>query len=80
MIIARSRNDRALSGSPCICLSQAKAVKPSLITGQTAKKVAKDTERDNFMAPEEAQAYGIIDEVYADRGESLISGARGKKG
>ncbi len=48
-------------------------------TGQTVKKVAKDTERDNFMSPEEAKAFGIIDEVYADRGESLISGSR-KKG
>jgi ATP-dependent Clp protease protease subunit len=47
-------------------------------TGQTAKKVAKDTERDNFMSPDEAKAYGIIDEVYADRSESLISGSRGK--
>ena len=49
-------------------------------TGQTAKKVAKDTERDNFMSPEAAKAYGIIDEVYADRSGSLISESKGKKG
>ena len=49
-------------------------------TGQTAKKVAKDTERDNFMSPDEAKAYGIIDEVYADRSGSLISESKGKKG
>jgi ATP-dependent Clp protease protease subunit len=48
-------------------------------TGQTAKKVAKDTERDNFMSPEEAKAYGIVDEVYAERSESLISESKGKK-
>jgi ATP-dependent Clp protease protease subunit len=48
-------------------------------TGQTVKKVAKDTERDNFMSPEDAKAYGIIDEVYADRGESLISESKTKK-
>jgi len=48
-------------------------------TGQTTKKVAKDTERDNFMAPGEAQSYGIIDEVYADRGGSLISESKSKK-
>ena len=42
-------------------------------TGHTAKKVATDTERDNFMSPEQAKAYGIIDEVYAERSESLIS-------
>ena len=47
-------------------------------TGQTARKVAKDTERDNFMSPEEAKDFGIIDEVYADRGDSLISGSKKK--
>jgi len=47
-------------------------------TGQTPKKVAKDTERDNFMSPDDAKAYGIIDEVYADRSESLISGSKSK--
>ncbi len=47
-------------------------------TGQTAKKVAKDTERDNFMSPAEAKAFGIIDEVYAERSESLISESRAK--
>ena len=30
------------------------------------------------MAPEQAKAYGIIDEVYAERSESLISEAKGK--
>jgi ATP-dependent Clp protease protease subunit len=47
-------------------------------TGHTAKKVATDTERDNFMSPEEAKAYGIIDEVYVDRSGSLISESKGK--
>ncbi len=47
-------------------------------TGQTVKKVARDTERDNFMSPEEARAFGIIDEVYSERSESLISESRGK--
>jgi len=47
-------------------------------TGQTTKKVARDTERDNFMSPDEAKTYGIIDEVYAERSESLISESRGK--
>jgi ATP-dependent Clp protease, protease subunit len=44
-------------------------------TNQTVEKVAKDTERDYFMSPEQAQAYGIIDEVYAERDRSLISEA-----
>ncbi len=47
-------------------------------TGQTAKKVAADTERDKFMSPEEAKAYGIIDDVYVDRNDSLISEAKSK--
>lgn len=32
-------------------------------TGQTLKKVEKDTERDNFMSAEDAMQYGIIDKV-----------------
>jgi hypothetical protein len=30
------------------------------------------------MSPEAAKAYGIIDEVYAERDQSLISEAKGK--
>jgi ATP-dependent Clp protease protease subunit len=32
-------------------------------TGQSVKKVEKDTDRDNFMSAKEALAYGMIDEV-----------------
>jgi ATP-dependent Clp protease, protease subunit len=45
-------------------------------TGQTVERIAKDTERDYFLSPEQAKAYGIIDEVYAERGSSLISEAQ----
>jgi ATP-dependent Clp protease protease subunit len=45
-------------------------------TGQSVEKIAKDTERDYFMSPEQAKAYGIIDEVYAERDKSLISQAQ----
>jgi len=45
-------------------------------TGQSPDKIAKDTERDYFMSPEQAQSYGIIDEVYAERDQSLISEAK----
>lgn len=36
-------------------------------TGQSVETIAHDTERDNFMAPEAAREYGIIDKVLTDR-------------
>jgi ATP-dependent Clp protease, protease subunit len=36
-------------------------------TGQTVKKIADDTERDNFMSAEESKAYGLVDEVLDKR-------------
>jgi len=36
-------------------------------TGQKIDKVAKDSDRDNFMSPEEAVKYGLIDSVISDR-------------
>jgi len=47
-------------------------------TGQPLEKIIKDTERDYFMAPTDAKAYGIIDEVYTAPDQSLISEARAK--
>jgi ATP-dependent Clp protease, protease subunit len=47
-------------------------------TGQPLEKVMKDTERDLFMSPDTAKAYGIIDEVYSAQDQSLISEARSK--
>jgi ATP-dependent Clp protease protease subunit len=32
-------------------------------TGQTVEKIRQDTERDRFMSPEEAKAYGLIDDI-----------------
>ena len=32
-------------------------------TGQTIKKIQTDTERDNFMQPEDAKKYGLIDQI-----------------
>lgn len=39
-------------------------------TGQSYEKVQHDTERDYFMTADEAQAYGLVDQVIAQRGES----------
>ncbi len=35
----------------------------ALHTGQPLEKVQKDTERDFYMSPEDAKAYGIIDQI-----------------
>jgi ATP-dependent Clp protease, protease subunit len=32
-------------------------------TGQTLTKIQEDTDRDNFMSPEEAKSYGLIDNI-----------------
>lgn len=32
-------------------------------TGQTLKRIQKDTDRDNFLTAEDAKEYGIIDEI-----------------
>jgi ATP-dependent Clp protease protease subunit len=36
-------------------------------TGKNIKDIAKDTDRDNFMTAEDAQKYGLIDEVLKER-------------
>ena len=36
-------------------------------TGQSYEKIANDMERDFYMSPDEAQAYGLIDQVIAKR-------------
>ena len=40
-------------------------------TGQPIEKIAQDTERDNFMTAEMAQAYGLVDKVLASRRDLL---------
>ena len=37
-------------------------------TGQPLEKIQNDTERDYFMSADEAQGYGLIDQVLAKRG------------
>lgn len=36
-------------------------------TGQPIERISEDTERDYFMSGEEAKAYGLVDEVIAER-------------
>jgi ATP-dependent Clp protease protease subunit len=42
-------------------------------TGQPLEKVARDTDRDHFMSPEDAKDYGIIDSVYSVQWDSLTA-------
>lgn len=36
-------------------------------TGQTIKKIEKDTDRDYFMSAEEAKEYGVVDEIVVNK-------------
>jgi len=38
-------------------------------TGQSVEKIAKDTDRDNFMSAEDAVGYGLIDKIFTNRNE-----------
>jgi ATP-dependent Clp protease protease subunit len=42
-------------------------------TGKSVEEVARDTERDYFMTPKEAEAYGLIDKVQEPRSSSLTA-------
>jgi ATP-dependent Clp protease protease subunit len=42
-------------------------------TGQPIDRIAEDTDRDFFMAPDEAKNYGLIDEVVAQRPKLAVA-------
>jgi ATP-dependent Clp protease protease subunit len=39
-------------------------------TSQKLESIERDTDRDNFMSPEQAKAYGIVDHVISERGKT----------
>jgi len=39
-------------------------------TGQSVESIEKDTDRDNFMSADEAQAYGLVDKVLSSRADA----------
>jgi len=41
-------------------------------TGQSLKKIEKDTDRDMFLSGKQAQEYGLVDEVIASRPEGSL--------
>jgi ATP-dependent Clp protease protease subunit len=44
-------------------------------TGQPIERIAKDTDRDNFMDAEAAKAYGIVDAVLDRRPDDSVQAA-----
>lgn len=36
-------------------------------TKKSAKQIMRDTERDNFMSPDQAVSYGLVDKIFANR-------------
>jgi ATP-dependent Clp protease protease subunit len=44
-------------------------------TGQTVEKIKQDSERDNFMSPTEAIAYGLVDKLLDKRVGGLTPAA-----
>ena len=49
-------------------------------TGQELKAVEEALERDNFLAPDEAKDFGLIDEVVTSRPAAIDGGSEGAKG
>jgi len=39
-------------------------------TGQDVERIARDTDRDNFMSSDDALSYGLIDKIFVKRGEA----------
>jgi ATP-dependent Clp protease, protease subunit len=39
-------------------------------TGQPIERIARDTDRDNFMSADDALSYGLIDKIFVKRGET----------
>jgi ATP-dependent Clp protease, protease subunit len=39
-------------------------------TGQPVERIARDTDRDNFMSSDDALSYGLIDKIFVKRGEA----------
>jgi ATP-dependent Clp protease protease subunit len=49
-------------------------------TGQPMEKIEHDTDRDFWLNPEEAKAYGLVDEVLAGPAAAAVAAAAGSNG
>ena len=41
-------------------------------TGQPAERIARDTDRDNFLSAEDAMKYGLVDRILTSRDEATV--------
>jgi len=41
-------------------------------TGQTIERIARDTDRDNFLSADEAMQYGLLDRILTSRNEATV--------
>jgi ATP-dependent Clp protease protease subunit len=48
-------------------------------TGQDYEKVAKDTDRDNFLSAQDAMEYGLVDQVLSSRPDTQQAGKKSDK-
>ena len=42
-------------------------------TGQSVDRIARDTDRDNFLSADEAMQYGLLDRILTSRNEATVS-------
>lgn len=81
--ITGSSADVMLQANEIIKMKQRLAQIMCECTGQTIEKIYIDSERDFYMSPEEAKAYGLIDEVVIPKGKlqafPALSAANPKK-
>jgi ATP-dependent Clp protease protease subunit len=45
-------------------------------TGQPLERIERDTDRDNFMTPDQAKEYGLIDQVISRRLQPVLAAVR----
>jgi ATP-dependent Clp protease protease subunit len=41
-------------------------------TGQPVERIARDTDRDNFLSAEDAMQYGLVDRILTSRSEATV--------
>lgn len=67
--------DMALQAKEILILKQRLSEIMSTCTGQPVQKIVTDSERDFYMSPEEAKAYGLIDEVVQHKPKTSTTAA-----